>query len=63
MAAEGRSCIVISSELLEVVGLCHRVIVMRSSRIVASLEGDAISEDQIMLYATGVRPAEPFLTS
>jgi ribose transport system ATP-binding protein len=63
MAAEGRSCIVISSELLEIVGLCHRVIVMRSSRIVASLEGDAISEDQIMLYATGVRPAEPFLTS
>lgn len=56
IAAEGRSCIVISSELLEIVGLCHRVIVMRSSRIVASLEGAAISEDQIMLYATGVNP-------
>jgi ribose transport system ATP-binding protein len=63
MADEGRSCVVISSELLEIIGLCHRVIVMRSSRIVASLEGNAISEDQIMLYATGVNPAETALTS
>ncbi|HZC35196.1 MAG TPA: D-xylose ABC transporter ATP-binding protein, partial [Chthoniobacterales bacterium] len=63
MADEGRSCIVISSELLEIIGLCHRVIVMRSSRIVANLEGDAMSEDQIMLYATGVNPAKPSLST
>jgi len=55
MAAQDRTCVVISSELLEVIGLCHRVIVMRSSRIVASLEGSAINEDEIMLYATGVK--------
>jgi ribose transport system ATP-binding protein len=61
MAAEGRSCVVISSELLEIIGLCHRVIVMRASRIVASLEGDAIAEDEIMMYATGLKPAHsPF---
>lgn len=63
IAGEGRSCVVISSELLEIIGLCHRVIVMRSSRIVANLEGDAMSEDQIMLYATGVNPAKPSLSS
>ena len=57
MAAEGKSCVVISSELLEIIGLCHRVIVMRASRIVASLEGDEISEDEIMMYATGVKQA------
>jgi ribose transport system ATP-binding protein len=57
MAAEGRSCVVISSELLEIIGLCHRVIVMRASRIVASLERDAITEDEIMLYATGLKRA------
>jgi ribose transport system ATP-binding protein len=57
MAAEGRSCVVISSELLEIIGLCHRVIVMRASRIVASLERDAITEDEIMLYATGLKQA------
>jgi ribose transport system ATP-binding protein len=61
MAAEGRSCVVISSELLEIIGLCHRVIVMRASRIVASLEGDAIAEDEIMMYATGLKQAHsPF---
>src|SRR5207302_597590 len=62
VAEEGRSSIVISSELLEIIGLCHRVIVMRSSWIVANLEGDSISEDQIMLYATGVNPAKPHLS-
>lgn len=62
IAAEGCSCIVISSELLEIIGLCHRVIVMRSSRIVACLEGDAITEDEIMLYATGLKSAQSFPT-
>ena len=52
---------VISSELLEIIGLCHRVIVMRSSRIVASLEGSAINEDEIMLYATGVKSPQSLL--
>ncbi len=56
LAARGLTCIVISSELLEIVGLCHRVIVMRTSRIVANLEGNLINEDEIMLYATGVKP-------
>jgi ribose transport system ATP-binding protein len=60
MAAKDRACVVISSELLEIIGLCHRVIVMRSSRIVASLEGAAINEDEIMLYATGVKSPQFF---
>lgn len=63
IAEEGRSCVVISSELLEIIGICHRVLVMRSSRIVANLEGDSINEDLIMLYATGVNPAKPHLSS
>ena len=54
------ACVVISSELLEIIGLCHRVIVMRSSRIVASLDGSAINEDEIMLYATGVKSPQSF---
>jgi ribose transport system ATP-binding protein len=55
LAGQGYTCIVISSELLEIIGLCHRVMVMRASRIVASLEGTLINEDEIMLYATGVK--------
>jgi len=58
IAADGRSCVVISSELLEIIGLCHRVLVMRSGRIVADLTGPAINEDEIMLYATGVKQAQ-----
>jgi ribose transport system ATP-binding protein len=60
MAAKGRACVVISSELLEIIGLCHRVIVMRSGRFVASLDGSAINEDEIMLYATGVKSPQSF---
>ena len=63
MAAKDRACVVISSELLEIIGLCHRVIVMRSQRIVASLEGAEINEDEIMLYATGVKSAQPAFSS
>jgi ribose transport system ATP-binding protein len=57
-ATKGKACVVISSELLEIIGLCHRVVVMRSSRIVAILEGERINEDEIMMYATGVKGAE-----
>ena len=32
LASEGRSCILVSSELSEIVGLCHRVAVMRAAR-------------------------------
>jgi ribose transport system ATP-binding protein len=63
MAAKDRACVVISSELLEIIGLCHRVIVMRSRRIVASLEGAEINEDEIMLYATGVKSPQPAFCS
>jgi ribose transport system ATP-binding protein len=62
MASKGRACVVISSELLEIIGLCHRVIVMRSSRIVATLDGSAVNEDEIMLYATGVKSPQSFLS-
>jgi ribose transport system ATP-binding protein len=57
-ALNGKACIVISSELLEIIGLCHRVVVMRSSRIVAVLEGEQMNEDEIMMYATGVKGAQ-----
>jgi ribose transport system ATP-binding protein len=63
LAQLGHACIVISSELMEIIGLCHRIVVMRSSRIVANLEGESINEDEIMLYATGVKTAAPFLPS
>src|SRR5207253_4737937 len=37
LAREGRAVIVISSELMELIGLCHRVVVMRGGRLQATL--------------------------
>lgn len=48
LAARGAGVIVISSELEEVVGLCHRVLVMREGRCMGELAGDAISEPEIL---------------
>nr|WP_321986723.1 sugar ABC transporter ATP-binding protein [uncultured Lichenicoccus sp.] len=54
LAASGTSIVVISSEMQELIGLCHRVLVMRHGHIVAELEGDAMTEDAIVVHATGV---------
>lgn len=48
------SCILISSELEEIIGLCTRVLVMREGRIVGEMEGANINEEAIMLSAAGV---------
>jgi simple sugar transport system ATP-binding protein/ribose transport system ATP-binding protein len=48
LAAEGTAIVVISSEMEEVVGLAHRVVVMARGRPVATLEGDDVTEDNIL---------------
>ncbi|HEX9168522.1 MAG TPA: sugar ABC transporter ATP-binding protein [Roseiarcus sp.] len=54
LAAEGRSVIVISSEMAELIGICHRVIVMRNGRVVGEVAGEAMNEHAIVVLATGV---------
>ncbi|CTQ49756.1 Ribose import ATP-binding protein RbsA [Jannaschia donghaensis] len=54
LAAEGKSIIVISSEMQEVIGLSDRVLVMREGRIAGELSGDTITEDRIIRLATGL---------
>ena len=55
LAREGRAVIVISSELVELIGLCHRVAVMRAGRVTATLQDDRLSEEELIAYATGTR--------
>jgi len=55
LAQSGIAVIVISSELPEIIGLSHRVVVMRSGRITGILEGDDIDEHEIVQYATGLK--------
>jgi ribose transport system ATP-binding protein len=53
LASEGRGVIVVSSELLELIGLCHRVVVMRQGKLVAELAQDQLSEELLIAHATG----------
>ncbi len=46
--------IVISSEMSELIGLCHRIVVMRAGRIVGELAGADMNEQAIVVLATGV---------
>lgn len=55
LAEKGISCIVISSEMEEVIGLCSRVYVMREGAIEGCLEGEDITEEKIMFHATGIK--------
>ena len=53
LAAEGKSIIVVSSELPEVIRLSDRVIVMRNGKIAAQLERHELSEQAIVAHAVG----------
>ena len=57
LAASGVAVLLISSEIEELLGLAHRVLVMRAGRIVAELEGDAMTEEAVLNAAFGADPA------
>ena len=54
LTARGKSVIVISSEMQEVIGLADRVVVMRSGRVAGEVAGDAVTEDRIVRLAMGL---------
>jgi ribose transport system ATP-binding protein len=53
LADEGRAVVVISSELMELIGLCHRVAVMRAGMLQATLDADHLTEEELIAHATG----------
>ena len=53
LAAKGVAILLVSSEMEELMGLAHRVIVMRAGRVAGELVGEAISEEAILNYAFG----------
>jgi ribose transport system ATP-binding protein len=55
LARQGKSCIVISSELPEIIGLCDHVAVMRNGQLVGFVEGKDVNEEDVMFLATGLR--------
>lgn len=58
LADEGRSIIVVSSEMPELIGICDRILVMRSGRIVGEVAGEQMTENDIVALATGVHTQE-----
>ena len=53
LARQGIAILMISSELEEILGLAHRVLVMRLGRIVAEITADQLSEDAVIRAAFG----------
>ncbi len=53
LAAEGLAVVFASSELPEVTGLAHRVLVCQGGRVAGELTGDQINEERIMHLALG----------
>lgn len=57
LAAQGKSIIMISSELAEIQRLSDRVIVMCEGRVTADLPIEGLTQEEIMHYATMREPA------
>jgi ribose transport system ATP-binding protein len=53
LAREGKAVIVISSELIELIGICHRIAVMRAGTLQATLAADQLTEEALIAHATG----------
>jgi ribose transport system ATP-binding protein len=53
LAEEGMAVVFVSSDLTEVIGLAHRVLVCRDGAVVGQLEGEEIDEEQVMHLALG----------
>lgn len=52
MAKQGKSVIMISSELPELIGMCDRIYVMNKGRITGELQRDEFTQEKIMKFAT-----------
>ena len=53
LAREDRAIVVVSSELMELIGLCHRIVVMRAGRVQATVDAADATEDLLIAHATG----------
>jgi ribose transport system ATP-binding protein len=63
LAEEGKSVIVISSEMPELIGICDRIVVMRAGRIVGEVAGERMTENEIVVLATGATSEEAALVA
>jgi rhamnose transport system ATP-binding protein len=59
LARQGMAIILISSELPELLGMCHRVVVLREGRIAGEFAAAEATQERVMQAATGALVAPP----
>lgn len=59
LAKQGMGVLLISSEVEEILGLAHRVLVMSRAQIVAELQGEEMTESAILAAAFSETAKEP----
>ena len=59
LAGRGKAVLLISSDLHEVLGVSDRVLVMHRGTISAELRGDQMTQEKVILAASGLYPATP----
>ncbi|MGI6779050.1 MAG: sugar ABC transporter ATP-binding protein [Acetivibrionales bacterium] len=63
LVSSGKSVIMISSELPEILGMSDRIIVMHEGNVTGELSRDEATQDKIMSYATGLIDKQNQLTN
>ena len=58
LAEQGIGIIVVTSDLIEAIGMCDRVVVMHEGQCTGVAEADGINEENIMTRATVAVPAQ-----
>ena len=58
LAANGRGILMNSTDVIELVGLCDRVLVMYEGRVTRELAGSDITEENVVAAAVGVNGGE-----
>ena len=51
LAGQGKAILMVSSELPEILRLCGRILVMRQGEIVAELQAESTTQQEILSYA------------
>ncbi len=58
LVAEGKSVIMISSELPEILGMCDRIYIMNEGKMVGELAGSEATQELIMSHILGTAGKE-----
>ena len=55
LADSGVACLLISSDMEELLGMCRKIMVMREGQVAGFVEGNRLTEAELMYLAIGVK--------